>query len=91
MPVSPHMRPNSTHQSLVPLRNTKTGDKTIRKIKPHPRKNNQPFVSSTLKFDKSIQVNVEVNTPKMVDSTTQTPRPTTETTQATLMLGSLHP
>ena len=91
MPVSPHMLPNSTHQFLLPSRNAKTGDKTIRKIKPHPRKNNQPYVASTLKFDKSIQVSVDVNTPKMVDSTTQTPRPTIETTQATLMLGSLHP
>ena len=53
------MQPNSTQVSLHPSRNVKTRDGTIRKIKPHPRKNSCNIATQILKFDKSIQVCVE--------------------------------
>lgn len=91
IPPSPLIRPSSTHHSLHLQRNAKPTEKTIRKIKPHPRKNSCTNGQQTLKFDKGVQVSHGINTSNMVDSATQTPRSATETTQHTLLMGSLLP
>jgi len=85
------MQPASTHQFLHLTRNVKTAEKTIRKIKPHPRKNSCNVAQPSLKMDKCVQVCTDVDTPKMVDYATQTPRLATETTQTTLFMGSVFP